>query len=108
MTKTNRWWDILVLWPFIYGALVTIMAILIAVNSSEADVITLFTGIAASLMLLSYFVTAILFFVTFVYAIHRLYTATTLDNEHKKSWLIVILIFNVFAIPFLHFMHLKK
>lgn len=104
---TSRWWDVLVLWPFIYAALVTIIAIVLAMQTYSGD-ITAVTGIIASLALVSYIVTAVLMLVTFIYAIHRLYTATDLDDEHKKSWLIIIVIFNVFAIPFLHFMHLKK
>lgn len=109
-TRTNRIWDFLVLWPFIYVVLAMVIGFSFAgLAANMEDPSSLGPWLALfPLVIIVHFATIISMMVTYVYAIHRLYVQTNLTNEQKKTWLILVIIFNVFAIPFLHFTHLRK
>jgi hypothetical protein len=107
--KTHWFWDLAVLWPFICLALMIPAFIVLAVLSSamSEDAMVIFGIIFGSLAFLFYIASIVIMIVTYVYAIHRLYTRTNLPEDQKKTWLILIVIFSYFAIPILHFMHLR-
>ncbi len=104
--KTHWFWDIAVLWPFIFVGLSLMISIFVALlNSSVIEDLLL---IIIPLGILFYLGSMILMIVTYVYAVHQLYTGTNLTNDQKKMWLVLILLFNVITIPILHFVHLRK
>ena len=109
--KTNRVWDVLVLWPFIYFALALAFVIGISILTASTGDPEQVMGTVAALSILFFLVhisSIILMIVVYIYAIHRLYTQTKLPDDKKKTWLILIVLFNFVAIPILHFMHLRK
>lgn len=108
--KTHPIWDFLVLWPFIYFLLLMVIIPFLALSGFADDPTQYVGGYVALgfLLMVVHFATVISMVVVYVYAIHRLYTATKLSNDSKRTWLILIVIFNVLAIPFLHFKHLRK
>jgi hypothetical protein len=109
---THWIWDVVVLWPFIWIALLFIILPLIGFSLSpylsqfEEPPIIFFTIIP--IFFLVHFASIVLLIVAYIYAIHRLYTRTNLDNDEKRMWLILLVIFNIFTVPILHFMHLRK
>ena len=109
---THRFWDFLVLWPFIYfvvfiiGAALFGLLISVAVAEMGEPPAILFAVIP--LMFLIHFATIVGMIVTYIYAIHRLYTQTDLDDDQKRIWLILIILFNIITIPILHFQHLRR
>lgn len=108
--KTNRIWDFLVIWPFIYFFLLAILVPVIATSLDYGDASKIVGGAIAFglLFMIVYFATIISMVVVYIYAIHRLYTHTNLSDDQKRTWLILVVIFSIFAIPFLHFKHLRK
>ena len=107
--KTNRIWDFLVLWPFIYFVLLMIIFPLMAIFAGEGlDELGALLAIGGFLLFLVHLATIVAMFVVLIYAVHRLYTQTKLPDEKKKLWLVLVMLFSVFAIPFLHFMHLRR
>ena len=104
--KTNRVWDFLVLWPAIYIVLmiISIPLLIIAGNGSNPEDLMLGSALYGMFMTVGYFATIVIY----VYSIHRLYTQTKLPNDQKKTWLILVILFNMITIPILHFMHLRK
>ncbi|MBU1126545.1 MAG: hypothetical protein ABH826_02655 [Patescibacteria group bacterium] len=111
MHKTNRVWDVLVLWPFIYLILAIIFTVVISFITTDASIPEEVMGALValgSLFFLIHITSIVLMIVVYIYAIHRLYTQTRLPDDEKKKWLILIILFNFIAIPFLHFMYLRK
>lgn len=108
--KTNRVWDFLVLWPFIYLALLFVIIPVSIMMSSGGDPEDWMLGSMLLMMLLvvGYFATIVIGIVIYVYSIHRLYTKTNLPDDKKKMWLVLVILFNMITIPILHFTHLRK
>ena len=106
----NLMWDIAVLWPYATGLIFMIFGFAAAASVAQADLdsIPVLMAIFLPLVGIWYVITIVLFMVTYVYAIHRLYTQTDLDIETKRTWLILLVLFNLVTIPFLHFMQLRK
>lgn len=107
---TNRFWDFLVLWPFIFIALFFMGGIILAAASgiSDAGEPPMLLWAAIPIFVILYIATIIGAITSYVYAIHRLYTQTNLDDDTKKMWLILVILFNIITIPILHFMHLRR
>lgn len=111
--EPTHWvWDIIVLWPFIWVALLLIALPIISFSlagfSAQYDQPPAILFALFPIIFLVHFGSIILFFVAYIYAIHRLYTRTSLTNDEKRMWLILVAVFNIFAVPILHFMHLRK
>lgn len=107
--KTNRWWDLLVVWPFVAVPLALVVVLLsVAVVGSlgeEAMPILVLVGLFGFLIYVSIIVAVI---AGQVYAIHRLYLTTDMPEDKKRSIVILLVLFNVFAVPVVHFMYLRK
>lgn len=109
--KTPRYWDFLVLWPFIYFALALVFVIIVGyimATFGQNDQTMSMVAILGLLFFLIHISSIILMIVVYIYAIHNLYTNTSLSDDKKRTWLILIVLFNFIAIPILHFMHLRK
>lgn len=109
---TNRVWDFLVLWPAVYLVLILIVLPLLGfafVRLAEVGAEppqALF--VIMPFLFLIHMATVVIIIVDYIYAIHRLYTQTGLEDVEKRTWLILVVLLNMFAIPFLHFMHLRR
>ncbi|MBU0613935.1 hypothetical protein KJ766_01450 [Patescibacteria group bacterium] len=106
VTKTHWFWDIAVLWPFI--AVFLMLAMSTMTMFLNGSVLKDIAPLIIPLGILLYIGSIVLMIVVYVYAIHTLYTGTKLDNSQKKTWLVLVIMFNFITIPILHFMHLRK
>ncbi|MFA6522535.1 MAG: hypothetical protein WCT24_03030 [Patescibacteria group bacterium] len=105
--KTHWLWDVAVLWPFIFIASLMVFGLVgMAIASMDSDASAMLV-VLIPFVFLYYIASIVIMIVTYVYAIHRLYTRTTLSVDQKKTWLILIMLFNFITIPILHFMHLR-
>lgn len=110
MHKTNRIWDVLVLWPLIYCAVVIlfIVGMILIMSGLDPDVASNALFALGSLFFLIHVASIVIMIVVYIYAIHRLYIFAKIPVEKKKTWLILVVLFNFIAIPILHFMYLRK
>lgn len=112
--KPHAIWNVLVFFPLAYFFFIIIFVpriifyqLLAARTQGPAENTFQVPGLVEYLPLLN-LITLVVLFILVVYSIHRLYLMTKLSSETKRTWLILILLFNFITIPVLHFKHLRK
>ena len=96
------------LFPLIFMGLVILMLIVVAQQAAIGNVPTESAALTyGSLVGLGYVLTIVSMFASYFYAIHRMYTRTSLDDKSKLFWLWMIALFSPISIPILHFKHLR-
>lgn len=112
MKKGIQIWDFVVLGPvisvflFVIGLFIAFAsAVESDVSAGTSDAVLAAFGIGGVLLYILLIVTAV---AGQIYAIHRTYTRTKLDDGQKLLWLWLILLFGLITIPLVHFMHIRK